>query len=70
MIYNGNAYNYDKHIFDYRDADHEKVGFQYVDFEFDGDDIIFLSRTAMNGAHSFHDSNYSTFHTIENFRSL
>ena len=59
-----------KEIFDYRDADHEKVGFQYVDFEFDGDDIIFLSRTAMNGAHSFHDSNYSTFHTIENFRNL
>ncbi len=45
-----------------------KTGFQYVDFQFDGDDIIFLSRTAYCGAHSYHDSNYITFHRIENFR--
>ena len=57
-------------LLDYSSQDASKIGFQYVDFEFDGDDIIFLSRTAINGAHSFHDSNYSTFHTIENFRSL
>ncbi|MBI1390276.1 MAG: exo-alpha-sialidase [bacterium] len=54
---------------DYENIGNEsKVGFQYVDFQFDGDDIIFLSRTAYNGAHSYHDANYMTFHRIENFR--
>ena len=53
-----------------RELDIEKVGFQYADFEFEGDDIIFLCRTAWNGANSYHNSNYSTFHTIKNFRSL
>ncbi len=57
-------------LLDYRHEDYEKVGFQYVDFEFEGDDIIYLCRTAMNGANSFHDSNYSTFHTIKNFRNI
>lgn len=46
-----------------------KAGFQYVDFLFDGGDIIFVSRTAYNGAHNYHDANYITFHRIENFRS-
>ena len=41
-----------------------------VDFEFDNEDIIYLCRTAINGAHNFHDSNYSTFHRIKNFRSI
>lgn len=57
-------------ILDYRTSDSAKVGFQYVDFDFDGDDIIFLCRTAFNNAASFHDSNYSTFHRIKDFRSL
>ena len=55
-------------LIDYRDRDPKYYGFQYVDFEFEGDDIIFLCRTATCGAHSFHDSNYSTFHRIKNFR--
>lgn len=57
-------------LIDRRDADVKLVGFQYVDFEFEGDDIIYLCRTAINGANSFHDSNYSTFHRIKNFREL
>lgn len=57
-------------LIDRRDCDHNKVGFQYVDFEFDGEDIIFLCRTSLNGANDFHDTNYSTFHRIENFRKL
>jgi hypothetical protein len=56
-------------LFDYREQDQKYIGFQYVDFEFDGEDIIFLCRTAINGAHSYHDSNYSTFHRIKNFRN-
>ncbi|MBT5829010.1 MAG: exo-alpha-sialidase [Candidatus Latescibacteria bacterium] len=46
----------------------EKVGFQYVDWIFDGDDILFLSRTAINNAHNFHNANYMTFHRLANFR--
>lgn len=57
-------------LFDRMDMSDNDVGFQYVDFEFDGEDIIFLCRTALNGANNFHDSNYSTFHRIEDFRKL
>jgi predicted neuraminidase len=54
--------------------DFEKHGFQYVDWLFDGNDIIAASRTAYDdnadGANSFHNANYLTFHRIENFRDL
>jgi len=50
----------------------ERTGFQYISFEFDGPDIIFVSRTAAPdfafGARSYHDANFLTFHRIENFR--
>jgi hypothetical protein len=53
--------------------DVKKHGFQYVDWQFDGRDIIFLSRTAyddeFDGAHNFHDANYLTFHRITKFRN-
>lgn len=55
-------------LLDRRDCDANEVGFQYVDFEFEGEDIIYLCRTGINGARNFHDSNYSTFHRIKNFR--
>jgi hypothetical protein len=59
-------------LFDRRGEDTAKIGFQYVDFEFEGDDIIFLSRTAYDEvdseANNYHDANYLTFHRIENFR--
>jgi hypothetical protein len=51
-----------------------KHGFQYVDWQFDGKDIIFLSRTAFDdefgGADNYHNANYLTFHRIKNFRKL
>ena len=51
-----------------------KHGFQYVDWQFDGQDIIFLSRTAWDdefgGADNYHNANYLTFHRIKNFRRL
>ncbi|MBC7418635.1 MAG: exo-alpha-sialidase, partial [Pedobacter sp.] len=54
--------------------DKQKHGFQYVDWEFEGKDIIAVSRTAFDdkegGAHNFHDANYLTFHRIRNFRKL
>jgi hypothetical protein len=54
--------------------DEKKHAFQYVDWLFEGDDIIFTSRTAyddeLGGAHRFHDANFLTFHRIKNFRRL
>ncbi len=47
----------------------QEEGMQYVDFYFEGDDIVFLCRTSMNGGHNYHDANYQTFHRIKNFRS-
>lgn len=46
------------------------TGFQYADWQFDGEDIIYVVRTAYRGAHNFHDANRITFHKIINFRSL
>lgn len=43
--------------------------FQYVDWLFDGDDIIAVSRTAWDGSHNAHDANYFTFHRFPDFRS-
>jgi hypothetical protein len=52
-------------------ADVAHHGFQYVDWQFDGDDIIALSRTAyddgVGGADNQHNANLITFHRIENY---
>ncbi len=49
------------------------TGFQYVDWQFEGNDIIFLSRTAWDDGRgtptNCHDANYITFHRIKNFRT-
>ena len=58
-----------EHLIDYRDADTKMVGFQYIDFFIEGEDILYTNRVALNQAHNFHDANYQTFHRIENFRS-
>ena len=57
-------------LLDYRDSDQKKIGFQYISFLIEGDDIIYLSRTAINHAENFHNSNYTTFHRIQNFRDI
>ena len=59
-----------KVLYDYRHVDHMKMGMQYVDFSFEGDDIIYQIRTAMNEPRDFHDANYSIFDRVKNFRSL
>jgi len=41
---------------------------QYVSWLFEGNDIIFVSRTAWDGAHRAHDANYLTFHRVRDFR--
>ncbi len=51
-----------------------KHGFQYVDWLFDGEDIVAAVRTAYDddatGAHNFHDANYLTFHRFARFQRL
>ncbi|WP_161603038.1 sialidase family protein [Pedobacter arcticus] len=47
----------------------DKYAFQYLDFVFDGGDIIAVSRTAWNSI-NYHDSNYITFHRFKNFRTM
>lgn len=48
--------------------------FQYLDWVFEADDIIAVSRTAFDdnqgGAHNYHDANYMTFHRIADFRNV
>lgn len=47
-------------------SDMANIGFQYWDWQFDGHDIVALSRTAfpdgLGGAERFHDANFITFH--------
>ncbi|MGA9912438.1 MAG: sialidase family protein [Paraburkholderia sp.] len=47
-------------------------GFQYVDWQFNGDDIVAVVRTSDDdpegGAHSQHDSNWIKFNRISHFR--
>jgi len=45
------------------------TGFHYVDWQIDGDDLIYLVRTAYRGAVSYHNSNRITFKRLRAFRS-
>lgn len=58
----------DRILLDYRHMDPAEVGFQYMSFVIDGDDLLVLSRTAINAAANYHDANCHTFHRVENFR--
>jgi len=46
-------------------------GFQYVDWKFENNDIVFISRTACpdesGAADNAHNANYMTFHRIKNY---
>ena len=52
----------------HRDSRHH--GWQYVDWLYDGDDMVAVSRTAFGDSHNFHDANYLTFHRVGDFRDL
>lgn len=43
----------------------ETTAFQYPAFVFDKEDLLVVSRTAFNGASSFHDNNYQTFYRVK-----
>ncbi len=73
MIYSRDLVNWDIHKIVMQHQDVFKHGFQYLDWQFDGEDIIALSRTAWDdctgGADNQHNSNYISFHRFENFRA-
>ncbi len=46
------------------------TGFQYVDWQFDGPDLIYLVRTAWRGARNYHDANRIVFCRERDFRTL
>lgn len=50
-----------------QDSNTADVGFQYADWQFDGNDIVAAIRTSFSGADDFHDSNYLTFRRIRNY---
>jgi hypothetical protein len=54
--------------------DSAKHGFQYPDWQLDGEDLIAVIRTAFDdeagGAHNAHDANFLTFHRWGKFRQL
>lgn len=51
--------------------DKDSHAFQYVDWTFDGDDIVYVSRTAFDdnesGAANAHDANYVTYHRLSKY---
>jgi len=57
-------------LIDRRHEDPRGTGFQYVDWMIEGEDLLYLCRTAMNQPHNYHDANYQTFHRLAGFRDL
>lgn len=72
LMSSGDLVNWQTHEIVLQHPDVMNHGFQYVDWQFEGSNIIFLSRTAyddgLGGAHNNHDANFLTFHRIGNFR--
>jgi hypothetical protein len=50
-------------------AGSDRVAWQYLDWQFDGEDLIAVSRTSWGGQ-TYHNANYMTFHRVKNFRAL
>jgi len=46
----------------------DRVAWQYLDWQFDGDDLVAVSRTSWGGQ-TYHNANFMTFHRVEKFRT-
>ncbi|MCK9223325.1 MAG: hypothetical protein M0Q40_12040 [Limnochordia bacterium] len=46
------------------------TGFQYPDWRFDGEDIIYIVRTAYQGARNYHDANRITFGRVLDYKDF
>lgn len=62
--YDLESWRCEERIIDGSDCDPACTGFQYPSAIIEGDNILLLSRTAFNGACTFHDNNYCTFHRV------
>ncbi|MBC2592644.1 exo-alpha-sialidase [Ruficoccus amylovorans] len=51
-------------------TDSDKEARHYASIDFDGDDLVILSRSGDENAKSAHDGNLITFHRVKNFRDL
>ena len=47
----------------------DRVAWQYLDWQFDGDDLVAVSRTSWGGQ-NYHNANLMTFHRVRNFRTV
>lgn len=47
----------------------DRVAWQYLDWQFDGSDLVAVSRTSWGGQ-TYHNANLMTFHRVKNFRTL
>ena len=54
--------------------DTKKHGFNYIDWDFDGKDIVYVSRTAYDfeekSANNYHDANFLTFHRLSKYQKV
>ena len=48
----------------------DKESRHYAAMDFDGDDLVIVSRSGDKDAHSAHETNLITFHRVKNFRDL
>jgi hypothetical protein len=46
----------------------DRVAWQYLDWQFDGDDLVAVSRTSWGGQ-NYHNANFMTFHRVSGFRT-
>ena len=74
LMSSGNLRDWTMHCVVLYHPDTDRHAFQYIDWLFDGDDLIVASRTAYGqgerAAFRQHDANHLTFHRIERFRDL
>jgi len=75
LMHSTDLKSWDVRAFVLKHPDQAKHAFQYVDWHFEGDDLIVVSRTAFDEpdgtqAHNGHDANFLTFHRVEKFRTL
>ena len=48
----------------------QNYGYQYPDFIIEGDNLLMLVREASGNTTYYHNANYITFYTVEDFRNL
>lgn len=74
LLYSGDLRKWETRCILLYHPDVVRHGFQYVDWQFDGEDLIAVCRTAWEdregGALNNHDANFLTFHRWSGFRSL